>query len=323
VPTLVIAEGETLERVLDETYAIWNNGLSRRAYGQFFAAQVRTAWGERHLRLYALMDRGELLASAKRYDLTAVVNGRPAAVCGIGAVFTAPAHRGHGHAADLIERILTAARGDGAAYGLLFSEIGESYYRRLGFEIVPAPPATAIRVLESPRYGAPMTMIRVGEPRDFNAIIAMGKVRAQAAAFHLDRDNDFLQYGITKGRLLAGLGRAGARELQFFIAEEGTTAAAYVLMSVAGSTWTLEECGDRDATGARVGALLQALIAREPGERRPSIAAWLPSGFAPPQLALTPAAASKELMMMRALTPDRPLPQLSPGDVLYWRTDLF
>jgi hypothetical protein len=29
----------------------------------------------------------------------------------------------------------------------------------------------------------------------------------------------------------------------------------------------IEECGDRDPSGARVGAILQALIAREPAKR--------------------------------------------------------
>jgi hypothetical protein len=62
---------------------------------------------------------------------------------------------------------------------------------------------------------------------------------------------------ITTRRLLAGLAAAGARQLHFFIAEEGITAAAHVVISVVGDLWTLEECGDRDPAGARVGVLLQ------------------------------------------------------------------
>jgi hypothetical protein len=59
----------------------------------------------------------------------------------------------------------------------------------------------------------------------------MGQVRANPFRFHLDRDVDFVQYAITKKRLLAGLGQARARQLLFFIAEEGITAAAYVVVS--------------------------------------------------------------------------------------------
>jgi hypothetical protein len=166
-------------------------------------------------------------------------------------------------------------------------------------------------------------MVRGGEERDLPAIAAMGRVRAEPFRFHLDRDVDFVQYAITTKRLRAGFGLPGLRQLQFFIAEEGTTAAAYVVLTVEGTTWTLEECGDRDASGARVGALLQALIAREPAERRPTIRGWLPSGFLPPQLAVVSTRPSTEILMMRMLSSTPTGPPLRAADVLYWRNDLF
>jgi hypothetical protein len=61
------------------------------------------------------------------------------------------------------------------------------------------------------------------------------------------------------------------------------------------------ECADRDPSGARVGAILQALIAREPVERRPSIRAWLPPGFVPPQVTIVSAKPSTAVMMVRSL----------------------
>ena len=70
---------------------------------------------------------------------------------------------------------------------------------------------------------------------------------------------------------------------------------------IVGNTWTLEECADRDPSGARVGAILQALIAREPVERRPSIRAWLPPGFVPPQVTIVSAKPSTAVMMVRSL----------------------
>jgi hypothetical protein len=39
-------------------------------------------------------------------------------------------------------------------------------------------------------------------------------------------------------RLLAGFGAPGARELHFFIAEEGIAAAAYVVISIVDDLWT-------------------------------------------------------------------------------------
>jgi hypothetical protein len=178
-------------------------------------------------------------------------------------------------------------------------------------------------VNQSARHGAPMTMVRGGEERDLAAIVAMGRARAAPFRFHLDRDVDFVQYAITSRRLLAGLGPANARQLHFFIAEEGITAAAYVILSVVGACWTLEECGDRDVSGARVGALLQALIAREPIERRPTIRGWLPHGFLPPQLTIVSATPSAETISVGLLDPSRIVPRLSSDDVLFWRNDFL
>src|SRR5438093_1394697 len=193
---------------------------------------------------------------------------------------------------------------------------------RDGFDVIPTT-EVELTVAESSRHGAPMTMVRGGEERDLAAVVAMGQVRADPFRFHLDRDVDLVQYAITKKRLLAGLGRAGARQLHFFIAEEGTTAAAYVVISVVGKIWTLEECGDRDSSGARVGALLQALIAREPIERRPTLIGWLPPDFLPPQVTIVSSTPSTAIMMVRMLGDGATVPTISSEDVLYWRNDVF
>ena len=169
-----------------------------------------------------------------------------------------------------------------------------------------------------------MTLVRGGDTRDLPAIVAMGRARAAASVFHLDRDVDVVQHAITRQRLLAGLGAPNARQLHFFIAEEGTTAAAYVVLSVVHGVepqWTLEECGDRDPSGARVGALLQALIAREPAERRPTIFAALPPGFLPPQVSIASALPTTDVLMVRRLQPGFPPLVLSPQDVLWWKSD--
>lgn len=105
-----------------------------------------------------------------------------------------------------------------------------------------------------------MALVRGGEDRDRQAIVAMGHARADPFRFHINRDVDLIKHALTRTRPLAGPGLAGGRQLEFVIAEEGITAAAYIANSIVGSTWTIAECGDRDASGARVGAILQALI---------------------------------------------------------------
>jgi hypothetical protein len=112
--------------------------------------------------------------------------------------------------------------------------------------------------------------------------------------------------------------------VQFFIAEEGASAVAYVVLSAHGGEWTIEECGDRDPAGARLGALLQVLIARDPAERRPVIRGALPHGFMPPQLAAISSAPSPEIMMVRALNADASAAlSLREEEILYWKGDRF
>jgi GNAT superfamily N-acetyltransferase len=318
---LAVVEGPYLQQVLDHSYPVWHDGLSRAAYGRYYDAQVATPWGRGNLQRLALVEQGEVLASAKLYAFGAILDSVACRIAGIGALFTAPAHRGQGHARALVERLLERAAGDGADLALLFSIVGADYYRRLGFETV-ATADLSLKVIEDTRRGAPMTLVRAGEERDLADVVALGRVRAERYRFHLDRDRDFLRYAIVKKRLLAGLSPAGQRELQFFVAEEGASAVAYVVITVRGGAWVLEECGDRDPDGARVGAILQVLIARDPSAPRPAINAWLPAGFRPPQIEVRGERPSPDIMMMRSL--GRPMPQLSaPGDLLFWHGDMF
>lgn len=319
--TVVPAVGSTLERALEAAHSVAPEGLSLEAYARLDAAQAKTAWGRNHRRRYALVDGAQVRASAVQYDLAAVIDRRRLRACGIGSIVSGPASRDSGHARQLVDILCDQAGRDGAAVALVWSDPSPAHPPQ-GFDVLPMMDAE-LRVTESARHGAPMTLVRGGEDRDLAAIVAMGRIRAEPFRLHLDRDVDFVQYAITKNRLRAGLGQSGARQLHFFIAEEGITAAAYVVVSVVGDTWTIEECGDRDPSGARVGAILQALIAREPVERRPTIRGWLPRGFVPPQVTVVSAKPATEVLMVRSLGSTVVLPPLAGDDVLYWRSDIF
>jgi hypothetical protein len=318
---VVPAEGAFLDAILDEEYAKGNRGLSRAAYGRFDAAQMKTAWGPSHQRRFALANGDAVLASATQYQLTGALDQRSVRICGIGSVF---AHATHGCSRDagvLVERLLHDAAQGGADMALLLCDMDSAWCDRVGFERLVMTDVE-VGIAQSPRHGAPMTLVRAGEERDLAAIAAMGESRAAPFRFHLDRDVDFVRYAITKKRLLAGLGSSGSRQLHFFIAEEGITAAAYVVVSVEGCKWTIEECGDRDPSGARVGAILQGLIAREPIERRPVIRGWLPPRFAPPQVTILSAQPSAEVVMVRSLGLTTMSLRLTGDDVLLWHGDV-
>lgn len=85
----------------------------------------------------------------------------------------------------------------------------------------------------------------------------------------------------------------------------------------------LEECGDRDPSGARVGAMLQAIAARTPAEPVMHLETWLPDTLRPPQVrVIAERDALSELMMVKALGGRPSLSSLS-GPVVYWHTDVF
>jgi predicted GNAT family acetyltransferase len=264
-------------------------------------------------------ERGEVLASAKRYRHDVRIGDRNGWMCGIGAVFTPEQHRRHGHASALVERMLEDASREGALVAGLFSEIGTTFYERLGFVRVPLDEVT-VNVTRA--NGSPATLVRAGVDRDYASLCAMHATRSSDATFALRRDPDAFHYALTKKRLFAGLSAAGSRQIEFFVAEEGATAVAYVVLSQNQYGWTLEEAGDRDPAGARLGAILQVLVAREPSTELPLIRAWWPPTFAvPPQLALSRRTDPADIFMLRPLA-DVPVPD-DAADVFYWRSDYF
>src|SRR5438132_621590 len=83
-----------------------------------------------------------------------------------------------------------------------------------------------------------------------STIAAMHATRASGVRFALRRDPPLIEYSLSKKRLLAGFGFGagprGSRQTEFFVAEEGASAVAYVVLTVTAAGWTLEEAGDRD-----------------------------------------------------------------------------
>jgi hypothetical protein len=278
---------------------------------------MSTEWGRANLRRLALVDGETLLASAKRYDFRAQVGGTSVAVLGIGAVFTPLGQRGRGHARQLIDRMLEGAVDRGCQYALLFSEIGSAYYEPMGFRVMPREIST---IDVRPKPGAPATFVRTGEADDLPRIAEITTRYAARAAFALERSPALIAFGMARRRLLAGLGPAGMRHAEFFVAEEGYRAVAYVFMTRGPRGVVLEECGDHDPSGARIGAILQVLAAREPSQPAMRLTGWLPAELRPPQVDVVSEGPAAEVMMVRPLGTT---PAPGPGPAVYWQTDLF
>lgn len=318
---LVEAEGTALAQVLDESYEIWSDGLTRAAYGRYNEAQTRTPWGRAHLRRFALLDeRDRVLSSAKRYDLCACLDGRDVAMVGIGAVFTPAAARGRGHARKLVEAIVESAAADGAELALLFSEIDPAYYESMGFMPVPRR-EQIIEIL--PSRGAPMVLVRAGGEPDIPSVTALARSMARRHRFSLSPSEDHVRFSLSKKRLLAGFLPPGDLSVDFLVVEEGAGAVAFAILTSTRDDIVLEMCGDRDPAGARVGALLQAMKARTPGQVMPSPTGFLPPGWCPPQVRLERGRLVREVMMVRPLRAGLLDTPLCEADLLFWHGDLF
>lgn len=319
---VVPATGAVLEQVLNDTFPLWNDGLSRQNYAKNWAAQLKTPWGRSHLDRVALVDGPHVMCSAKRYHLSLRLDGRIRSVLGIGALFTAAAHRGRGCARELLMRMLDTAVTEGQEFAMLFSEIAPAFYERLNF--VPVPLLESTLEVDQKRGGAPAMLVRSGDDRDLPAIAEMSAARSAGARLALDRSEDFVRYGITRKRLLSGLLPIGQRNTEFLVVEEGHQAVAYLVSTAQDGRWMIEDAGDRDPSGARLGAMLQVMLARHPSERLPEIKCWWPQGLVPPQVKVAASTPTQEVLMLRPLR-DRilPLPPLTAAEVVYWHSDYF
>lgn len=329
MPELQRAGGPIAERIIEETYPIWNEGLSLEGYRRWNDLQTRTAWGKEHLYRVALVEGGEALASAKWYDLRCELKGSgfpgsTVRVLGIGAVFTPENQRGRGRATELMARMMERAESEGYQAALLFSEIGAPIYERMGFTAIPRETLTLD--VHFPRQGPPATLVRAGEDVDLKYLAELHDV----PSFGLVRTPDLIKFNLVKRRVRAASSAPGARAVEFFVSEEGHRPVAYVLLSRGPSgnlgdgpeaMW-LEACGDRDPSGARVGAMLQVLRARTPGEPWPPLYGWLPDGWLPPQLRIIGRAPADEICMIRPLG-QTVLPAMSSTNVEWWHADCF
>ena len=321
--TLVEAGGALLEQILDQTFPVWGEGLVREAYGKYNRAQAGTPWGAANLRRFALVDeRGEMLSSAKRYDLVASLDGDTIKTIGLGAVFTPEARRGHGYGGELLRQMMDQAAAEGFGLALLFSEISPGYYERLGFRQLPTN-QVSLSVRPGRRPGPLMISMRSGDLGDVAAIVEMNERARAGYRLALVRDPVYVGYAIAKKRLLAASGAPGHRRVEFFVVEEGGRAAAYLVLLEVGAYAMVTECGDRDPSGARVGAMLQTILSRDEGAIT-YLRAWLPPDLLPPQVEIVAHEIPPVAMLLRPIGrrvwPD---PPLDHRDILWWHADAF
>ena len=176
--------------------------------------------------------------------------------------------RGRGAAKELLTRMIEIAEAEGFEFAALSSEIAPRLYEQLDF--VPVP-LTECRIT-SPKGGRPPAMlVRSGEDRDLPAISeirrraqtrAPGR-RAQRGLHH----SQHRQEAAPRRARATRAARGGVPRRQ-----EGHQSVAYIVCVSHRGSWFVEDAGDRDPTGARLGAMLQVMLALHPGEATPKSA---------------------------------------------------
>jgi predicted N-acetyltransferase YhbS len=313
---LVPASGPLLGEIFDQTHALWSEGLSRRDYETWQRAQMSSAWGRRSLQRVALVERGEVLASAKRYDFMADVDGQRTLVLGIGAVFTAEAHRGQGHARRLISAMTADAEARGCRLALLFSEIGPDYYASMGFRVVPLEEVAFEMAADAPRAQG----VRRGRPGDLAAMLALNARTRTPSTLALVRTPDQVEFGLTRRGRLSELAKPGLLTLEWLVAERAGAMDAYVIATRRPRGIVIEDCGDTDEAGANVSGLV-ARLASEPSPQPSIVHAWLPQQFRAWTRPALWHAVADELMMVKPLA-GAAMPAIA-GPVTYWTLDVF
>ena len=170
--------------------------------------------------------------------------------------------------------MLDTAVTEGQEFAMLFSEIAPAFYEQLDF--VPVPLIESTLEVDQKRGGAPAMLVRSGDEKDLPAIVEMSAARSADARLALDRSEDLIRFMITRKRIHSGFAPSGYRNTEFLVVEEGHQAVAYLVSTEQDGRWMIEEAGDRDPSGARLGAMLQVMLARSPGERLPEIKCWWP-----------------------------------------------
>ena len=183
--------------------SLWGGGLAEEP---FITYQRRLAWSAEaagRYRLLGLCDdggKGRVLSAFKAYELAGTTGGTATAlrVLGIGAVFTPPELRRRGHASAMLAAALEQHARSGFHAALLFSDIGASLYRRLGFALLESTECL-IAADQLPKAVTARSATGGDEPV-ISGLLAAG--RAQSG-LQLARDGWILRFQLRRLRELA------------------------------------------------------------------------------------------------------------------------
>jgi ribosomal protein S18 acetylase RimI-like enzyme len=200
-------------------------------------------WAKSRFRLLVWSDDGRrVLSSVKVYRPKVRIGSSWGEACGIGAVFTPPAHRGRGYARAMLERLLAEAEERGDSIALLFSDIAPPLYESLGFRALEAE--ESVGTLRKTREPAgPSLRLRPLRDADLPRVRAAHAAATRRRPFAVERDPEHWRFLLARSeayfRRLDGTDTAR----RFRIAEANGVFAGYVVAVEAEDVWDLREVG--------------------------------------------------------------------------------
>lgn len=255
------------EQVLPHTHALWSAGRPMDAYLAQTTALAESAYGRKSYRTFALTNGARKhLASFKRYERAAMVEGLPLRSIGIGAVFTPEDHRGRGYASAMLGLALDRAKNEAFDFAYLFSDIHPQFYKELGFHEL------ASRAISLRADALPYTRVTV-EPigaRDWSAVRKCFETMDGAREWRFLRSPSLWDWLRLRR---SGQGSFEDGHTADLLVRSGRGIAAYVLgrREPKHDAFVLEEFGCTDAGKDVIPALLRSAA----GDLR-RIAGWLP-----------------------------------------------
>ncbi|MBW3539559.1 MAG: GNAT family N-acetyltransferase [Planctomycetes bacterium] len=263
------SEAERLEAYRN-VHDVWSGGLSLDEHLRKRLASVqhnRARW------FVGCLD-SRVVSSLALYPLSFHVRGEVVAGIAIGSVHTVAEHRGRGFARQLMAHAERVASQEGAALSVLYSDIDQKYYARLGYQLCPS-----MHIQGRRHDGAPLGRITMGaasdailvevDPqRELPRLMELYETHHRRLALSIARNEDYWRYLLAKnpGDAFFGL-LSSAREL----------VACARTASVANTNLVkLRDLALAEDSDAAMGRLLDLLHAELHARRQTLMSGWLP-----------------------------------------------
>lgn len=245
---------------LDFLVSLWHRAWYREhpvsTHHSYRMGLFSTPWAREHLEPLVLKENGEPRSGLMALHLCSTLLERKLKVLGIAAVVTDPDQQGRGFASRLLQLVHEDFRRRGFDAALLFSDIGTSFYERLGY--LPWP--VNHYVLKVPEEG-PLPLadgLVVGPPRrrDLGAQIELHRRFQSGFSFRLERTGLYWGHLLERTRLRNDLFPPEGGRGRRWIAWDDGEPVAYAMFTPKENHLLVTDAGFRAGRSLLLSALL-------------------------------------------------------------------